>query len=37
MSTAAQPRFARVAAAIGDPTRALMLSRLLDEIGRAHV
>jgi len=25
-----QPRFARVAAAIGDPTRALMLSRLLD-------
>jgi DNA-binding transcriptional ArsR family regulator len=29
MSTA-QPRFARVAAAIGDPTRALMLSRLLD-------
>ncbi|MET0320701.1 MAG: helix-turn-helix transcriptional regulator [Duganella sp.] len=30
MSTAAQPRFARVAAAIGDPTRALMLSRLLD-------
>ncbi|NVM74796.1 DNA-binding transcriptional ArsR family regulator [Duganella sp. SG902] len=28
--TAAQPRFARVAAAIGDPTRALMLSRLLD-------
>lgn len=26
----AQPRFARVAAAIGDPTRALMLSRLLD-------
>lgn len=30
MSTSAQPRFARVAAAIGDPTRALMLSRLLD-------
>ena len=30
MSTAAQPRFARVAAVIGDPTRALMLSRLLD-------
>jgi DNA-binding transcriptional ArsR family regulator len=30
MSTTAQPRFARVAAAIGDPTRALMLSRLLD-------
>lgn len=30
MSLAAQPRFARVAAAIGDPTRALMLSRLLD-------
>lgn len=30
MSAAAQPRFARVAAAIGDPTRALMLSRLLD-------
>lgn len=29
-----QPRFARVAAAIGDPTRALMLSRLLD--GRHH-
>jgi DNA-binding transcriptional ArsR family regulator len=28
--TAPQPRFARVAAAIGDPTRALMLSRLLD-------
>lgn len=28
--TLAQPRFARVAAAIGDPTRALMLSRLLD-------
>ena len=25
-----QPRFARVAAAIGDPTRALMLARLLD-------
>jgi DNA-binding transcriptional ArsR family regulator len=25
-----QPRFARVAAVIGDPTRALMLSRLLD-------
>ncbi|SHM30260.1 DNA-binding transcriptional regulator, ArsR family [Duganella sacchari] len=30
MNTTAQPRFARVAAAIGDPTRALMLSRLLD-------
>jgi DNA-binding transcriptional ArsR family regulator len=30
VSQAAQPRFARVAAAIGDPTRALMLSRLLD-------
>ena len=29
-----QPRFARVAAAIGDPTRALILSRLLD--GRFH-
>lgn len=28
--TIGQPRFARVAAAIGDPTRALMLSRLLD-------
>ena len=28
--TTAQPRFARIAAAIGDPTRALMLSRLLD-------
>lgn len=28
--TLAQPRFARVAAAIGEPTRALMLSRLLD-------
>jgi DNA-binding transcriptional ArsR family regulator len=28
--TMPQPRFARVAAAIGDPTRALMLSRLLD-------
>jgi len=28
--TLAQPRFARIAAAIGDPTRALMLSRLLD-------
>jgi DNA-binding transcriptional ArsR family regulator len=28
--TTPQPRFARVAAAIGDPTRALMLSRLLD-------
>lgn len=26
----AQPRFARIAAAIGDPTRARMLSRLLD-------
>lgn len=30
MNPLAQPRFARVAAAIGDPTRALMLSRLLD-------
>jgi DNA-binding transcriptional ArsR family regulator len=30
MSATPQPRFARVAAAIGDPTRALMLSRLLD-------
>jgi DNA-binding transcriptional ArsR family regulator len=30
VNQAAQPRFARVAAAIGDPTRALMLSRLLD-------
>lgn len=30
MSPTAQPRFARVAAAIGDPTRAVMLSRLLD-------
>lgn len=30
MSVTPQPRFARVAAAIGDPTRALMLSRLLD-------
>ncbi|MRW89045.1 metalloregulator ArsR/SmtB family transcription factor [Duganella sp. FT80W] len=30
MNSPAQPRFARVAAAIGDPTRALMLSRLLD-------
>ena len=30
MSPTPQPRFARVAAAIGDPTRALMLSRLLD-------
>lgn len=30
MATAPQPRFARVAAAIGDPTRALMLTRLLD-------
>jgi DNA-binding transcriptional ArsR family regulator len=27
---AVQPRFARVAAAIGDPTRALILARLLD-------
>jgi DNA-binding transcriptional ArsR family regulator len=34
MSMAAQPRFARVAAVIGDPTRALMLSRLLD--GRCY-
>lgn len=30
MIEGAQPRFARVAAVIGDPTRALMLSRLLD-------
>lgn len=30
MMNTPQPRFARVAAAIGDPTRALMLSRLLD-------
>ncbi|NGZ85482.1 ArsR/SmtB family transcription factor [Duganella aceris] len=30
MNPTPQPRFARVAAAIGDPTRALMLSRLLD-------
>lgn len=30
MSRFIQPRFSRVAAAIGDPTRALMLSRLLD-------
>jgi DNA-binding transcriptional ArsR family regulator len=30
MNATPQPRFARVAAAIGDPTRALMLSRLLD-------
>ncbi len=29
-NAAVQPRFSRVAAAIGDPTRALMLSRLLD-------
>jgi DNA-binding transcriptional ArsR family regulator len=28
--SAPEPRFARVAAAIGDPTRALMLSKLLD-------
>lgn len=34
MSTPVQPRFARVAAAIGEPTRALMLSRLLD--GRCY-
>jgi len=34
MSIDLQPRFARVAAAIGDPTRALMLSRLLD--GRCY-
>lgn len=34
MGPVAQPRFARVAAAIGDPTRALMLSRLLD--GRCY-
>jgi DNA-binding transcriptional ArsR family regulator len=30
MSQFIQPRFSRVAAAIGDPTRSLMLSRLLD-------
>ena len=30
MRTVMQPRFSRVAATIGDPTRALMLSRLLD-------
>jgi DNA-binding transcriptional ArsR family regulator len=30
MSQFVQPRFSRVAAAIGDPTRSLMLSRLLD-------
>lgn len=34
MSSPVQPRFARVAAAIGEPTRALMLSRLLD--GRCY-
>jgi DNA-binding transcriptional ArsR family regulator len=34
VSTPVQPRFARVAAAIGEPTRALMLSRLLD--GRCY-
>lgn len=34
MIEGAQPRFARVAAVIGDPTRALMLSRLLD--GRCY-
>lgn len=34
MTSPVQPRFARVAAAIGDPTRALMLSRLLD--GRCY-
>nr|WP_315220272.1 winged helix-turn-helix domain-containing protein [uncultured Duganella sp.] len=34
MTVPVQPRFARVAAAIGDPTRALMLSRLLD--GRCY-
>lgn len=34
MMAPVQPRFARVAAAIGDPTRALMLSRLLD--GRCY-
>jgi DNA-binding transcriptional ArsR family regulator len=34
MSIDLQPRFARVAAAIGDPTRALMLSRLVD--GRCY-
>lgn len=34
MRPVAQPRFARVATAIGDPTRALMLSRLLD--GRCY-
>ncbi len=30
MTPIVQPRFSRIAAAIGDPTRALMLSRLLD-------
>jgi DNA-binding transcriptional ArsR family regulator len=30
VATPAEPRFARVASAIGDPTRARMLSRLLD-------
>ncbi len=30
MNPIVQPRFSRIAAAIGDPTRALMLSRLLD-------
>lgn len=34
MMAPVQPRFARVAAAIGEPTRALMLSRLLD--GRCY-
>ena len=34
MGAMIQPRFARVAAAIGEPTRALMLSRLLD--GRCY-
>ena len=34
MTAPVQPRFARVAAAIGEPTRALMLSRLLD--GRCY-
>jgi DNA-binding transcriptional ArsR family regulator len=34
VSSPVQPRYARVAAAIGEPTRALMLSRLLD--GRCY-
>ena len=36
MSAPVQPRFARVAAAIGEPTRALMLSRLLADADVAH-